>query len=279
MTEFIENDYFTDVSPIVPTGKKMNGFIKELKDIGSKYQEVIELRDYDYNDLTDMLYETERMSLILRKSLNEKQRGDVIYYSKNNEGKVEKVEQFLKENAKKDDLISAKICMENYPVKFDFDGKIIKIFTPLTFKRGYRKENFLGNYFLSTYLENAIYQWQNDKKLSLYKTIQAPYIIVMKRTDLEFSIEKICDADNAENQRLINSITRAFGLPDNRQFMSLYSMFDEVDNEKDVGTWLYIFSEKDIEQYLYLFKKKDKGHVKDTFYRDISCVIRTKTSL
>ena len=159
--------------------------------------------------------------------------------------------------------------MKDYPVELKYDGELLTIHTPLTFKRAYRKFNFVANYLLATYLENAIYQWENEHKISIYRSIKAPYILLMKRTDLRFSVAKICDGDNLENQKIINTISRALGLPDNAQYVSMYSMFDEVDTKEECGMWFYLFSEQDMEKYLYLFKKKDKENVKDKFYVSI----------
>ena len=147
--------------------------------------------------------------------------------------------------------------------------KILKetLYTPLTFKRGFNEKQFQYNYMLSKLVEAHIRKWENDNKKCLYKLMKAPYIIVMKRVDNEFSIFKNCDADNIENQKIINAITRAFYLPDNANVMSLYSIFDVISpKENKAGMYFYVFSQEHLEDYKHLFYKKKKKKVELSNY-------------
>lgn len=230
------------------------------------YGDDVKLSDYQYSDLTDVLYNSELLSLYIRKMMSERNNEGLELMCGEETGNIERQSDLTAE-------VSENPGVRNSPVSFEFDGELLKVKVPLTFKRAYGKLNYISNYLLSIYLESAMNDWCNQHKLDLYRTIQAPYVLVMKRLQNKFAIKNICDADNLENQKIINTITRGLGIPDNAQYLSLYSMFDLTVQGEEEGTEFYLFSEKLLDKYAYLLRKRNSEKQSATVHRDITSLL------
>lgn len=198
---------------------------KIYRENGTKTEDI----NFSYEDLEALLTQYEIKTIGIRKLLAEKQQRDID----NNVNATDEV-----------------ICMKNYPVSFEFDSELMVVKTPLTFKRPIGENNKINNYLLSIYLENAIKKWKNKNNIVLKNAIQPPYIIVMKRLDTSFNIHKICDNDNLENSKIINTMTRALMIPDNAKCMDLYVTFEEVEKVEDCGMVFYLFEKSKIKKYI-----------------------------
>lgn len=256
---YIQKTYFKEVNSSFSNSKKAVQNIKGIIDI-LKSREDADLFTYSYDELCEMLSKAELLALDIRKSLAVKEEKQIIECEKTKHLGVVKTEAtFLQEN----DIFNATQIRENIerrsinkmPVEFEFDGKLCKVYTPLTFKRGFVSNNMVSNYLLANYLKTEIRKWENNNQFSLKKAINSPYIIVMKRVDFDFSIFKNCDGDNIENQRIINALTEAFRLPDNAKFMSLFSIWDVAKDDEKPGMYFYIFSQENLNDYQYLLIK------------------------
>ena len=131
-----------------------------------------------------------------------------------------------------------------------FDGKILSVYSPLTFKRGYQKKNFICNYLLAKQIEKAMQDYEKDKGISFYKIIEPPFVCVMIRKNYHFSINAVCDGDNLENQKIINALTATLSLPDNAKNMDLYSKWEIAKPDEKEGMYFKIMSRKHLLQYL-----------------------------
>ena len=219
--------------------------LQEAERILAAYPKNTHFSDFRYDDITDLLYCGELLQESCRKILAEYDFGNNLIFIKEDEATVESEAVTIAVESEYD-------AFHNFPVEVKFNGSMLFIYTPLTFKRGYRKDNFMSNYLLSHYLEAAIHKWQKDNDINLSGRIRSPATMVMKRKAERFSIAKFCDADNLENQRIINSMTRALGVSDNAYNLSLYSTFELLQKEEKAGTYFYIFSNKDKQRYSYL---------------------------
>lgn len=243
------------------TVKKARERLKECEEILESHIPSDALAFLPYDELATILAETEMLSLEIRAEMSKHQDNLVQYIDKENDKKIVMSEnQFLKENGLKySQEIEDKIVekgFENYPVDIEIINKnLVKIYCPLTYKRGFKKYNNIDNYLLSYYLSARIKKYEEVNEIALMHTIKKPFICVMERVVKQFNIMKNCDADNIENQMIINVITKALSIPDNALNMSLYSILNEAKEDKKEGMYFYIFSQDDMEKYKELFKK------------------------
>ena len=256
--EYEKKPYFTIRNNGFGSVKDFKNHTRSIANILSEYGNNADFSDIEYEKICDILYHSELMGLHARKSLSDKIVPQLSIFQERGLDKKERSatliidEKDILKNIKQED-----IAFDNYPIEMSFDGKLLTVHTPLTFKRGYKNNTIMANYTLAIYVENMIRKWENEHQFEIYNTLELPLILVMKRVQKEFSIYKVCDNDNIENQKIINSIARALGDDDNAYIMSLFSMFDTDEDEKNHGTWFYLFSERDLDKYSYLFKKQN----------------------
>lgn len=189
-----------------------NGYsrIKNLVDSARKIEEIC--RNYDENDgieslsnddLGAIVFHSEKTALSCRKASE-----NLVNYE-------EKMCESPSENdAENEDEIQN--------VRIEFDGKTLRVFTPLTLKRGYNPKNFSTNYMLMSYVSAAISAWKREKMVDLYRVLTPPLVLVIKRRVTTFS-HSVYDNDNQENGRISNTIMNALGISDNAVNLSVYS--------------------------------------------------------
>lgn len=119
-------------------------------------------------------------------------------------------------------------------VDVDFDGKVLKISTPFTFKNKYNRIHDQANYILQLYIRDALNRWQKDHNFDLFRAIAPPLVLViLRRTPSK--VRNIADNDNIETGRISNTIMNALGVSDNWQNLSVYSLVQRTDNPDDAG--------------------------------------------
>ena len=226
--------------------------IREDNRLLEEYNPNTHLSQIKYDDLSQLLYSFELMALRIRKTLAEYDFGEQLLFTEEKQAEVIPLERWKTvENYFPGNNYEG-LGFENYPVKIDYCDGLLTVHTPLTFKRGYKKGYFMTNYLLSSYLEGEVNRWIDEHKDLLIGKINAPAYIVMKRKTVQFNLNKTCDNDNLENQRIINTITRALGIEDNARNITLVSSFQEVNRDSEEGMTFYVFSRKDIDKYWYL---------------------------
>lgn len=264
--ENIRRAYFTSISPDYCKVKNCVKEIDDIKNILSAYQADQNISDLQYNNLDTIIADAELIALTCRKALacnSEHRYLEVRKSGNDSEGRITDEKTYRSENNLGNLFEDGEVALKDLPVTVSFDGELLSLYTPLTFKRGYTKNNFNSNYQLANYVDAAIRNWENNQQKMMINLIEKPFICVMKRTDYKFSIYKNCDADNLENQKIINTITRAFNLPDNAKNMSLFSIWDYAESGEKEGTYFYIFSEKNLIKHLDLFRHRQKDTVSD----------------
>ena len=122
--------------------------LKRIMQILDSYQGRIELFSLDDKDLTEILYESEMLSAAVRKSIAAESETKLLFIDKAKEsGTIVEEKEFLKENGLVyDGQIEEKtkkvFDRKDPQIEVNFDGKILNIYSHLTFKRGYQKKNF-----------------------------------------------------------------------------------------------------------------------------------------
>ncbi|MBQ9037214.1 MAG: hypothetical protein IJ115_07165 [Erysipelotrichaceae bacterium] len=226
--------------------------IREYNRLLEEYNPNTHLSQVKYDDLCQLLYNCELMSLRIRKTLSEYDFGEQLLFTEEKQAEVIPLERWKTvENYFPGNNYEG-LGFEDYPVKIDYCDGLLTVHTPLTFKRGYKKGYFMTNYLLASYLEGEIRRWMEANSDTLLGKIDAPTYIIMKRKTVQFNLNKTCDNDNLENQRIINTITRALGIEDNARNITLVSSFQEVNRGSEEGMTFYVFSRKDIDKYWYL---------------------------
>lgn len=198
------------------------------------------IEELPYDSLDEVIYEAEKISLSCRKNLalvvpNE--------FDFENFGSVLPLEI----GSKTDKNISnaASFYDKKYPVNIDFTNGILKISTPLTFKRFYRDGNLKENYTLMIYIRNALIRWQKENHFDLFHSIEAPMVMTLVRKIPKKKTSGICDCDNLENNRIANEIMDALGNTDNALVLSVYSTLVITNDKNDVGMDFILCSKAD----------------------------------
>ena len=230
--------------------------LKNIIETLDLYQGRIELFSLNDEDLTNILYESEMLSAAVRKAIAGENDTKLLFINRQNKsGAVVKEKDFIEESGlkfkKQIEEKKKEVFGENDPqIDVCFDGKILSVYSPLTFKRGYQKKNFICNYLLAKQIEKAMQDYEKDKGISFYKIIEPPFVCVMIRKNYRFSINAVCDGDNLENQKIINALTATLSLPDNAKNMDLYSKWEIAKPGEKEGMYFKIMSRKHLLHYL-----------------------------
>ena len=201
--------------------KDLDQAVNRLEKILLDYGDQSSLNDLEIAELSSIIYNTEKIALSCRQAIEEKEIVDEDYYD----------EDYLKN------------CIMNLPIDVDYTNEILKIKTPLTFKRMYRDGSIKENYILMNYVKAALSNYSTTNK-ELYHSVNVPLVAIIKRISTSFSPNKICDNDNLENGRIINEVMSALGYSDNANVMDIYSCFRLCEDENESGTE-FIFVKKD----------------------------------
>ena len=201
--------------------KDLDQAVNRLEKILLDYGDQSSLNDLEITELSSIIYNTEKIALSCRQAIEEKEIVDEDYYD----------EDYLKN------------CIMNLPIDVDYTNEILKIKTPLTFKRMYRDGSIKENYILMNYVKAALANYSTTNK-ELYHSVNVPLVAIIKRISTSFSPNKICDNDNLENGRIINEVMSALGYSDNANVMDIYSCFRLCEDENESGTE-FIFVKKD----------------------------------
>ncbi len=230
--------------------------VKRILTALDPYQGRMELFSLSRQDLSEILYENEMLSASIRKAMAAESERKLLFIDKEKkEGTLVKERDFLEENnlrfAKQIEEKKKEYFGENgIQIDVDFDEKTLSVYSPLTFKRAYRKSNFICNYLLANQIEEALRQYEKDNKISFYKMTEPPYVCVMIRKNYRFSINAVCDGDNLENQKIINTLSKALSIPDNGENMELYSKWQKARPDEKEGMYFKIMSKKNLLSYL-----------------------------
>ena len=230
--------------------------VKRILTTLDPYQGRMELFSLSRQDLSEILYENEMLSASIRKAMAAESEAKLLFIDKKKkEGALVKEKDFLEENnlrfAKQIEEKKKEHFGENgIQIDVDFDGKTLSVYSPLTFKRAYRKSNFICNYLLANQIEETLRQYEKDNNISFYKMIEPPYVCVMIRKNYRFSINAVCDGDNLENQKIINTLSKALSIPDNGENMELYSKWQKARPDEKEGMYFKIMSKKNLLSYL-----------------------------
>ena len=201
--------------------KDLDQAVNRLEKILLDYGDQSSLNDLEITELSSIIYNTEKIALSCRQAIEEKEIVDEDYYD----------EDYLKN------------CIMNLPIDVDYTNEVLKIKTPLTFKRMYRDGSIKENYILMNYVKAALSNYSTTNK-ELYHSVNVPLVAIIKRISTSFSPTKICDNDNLENGRIINEVMSALGYSDNANVMDIYSCFRLCEDENESGTE-FIFVKKD----------------------------------
>ena len=152
-------------------------------------------------ELNEIVYEGERIALSCRQAIEEKE----------DDG---------------DEMANERIVIPktNIPVDVQYINGILRVQTPLTLRRMFHDSALKQSYLLKNYVEIALNEYI-EKNGPLFDKVEVPLVAIVKRTSNSYSKNNICDNDNIENGRIINTIMSALGYSDNPLMMDIYSCF------------------------------------------------------
>ena len=219
--------------------KNLMDSLKHINNSIANYDDKIILEKMSFDDLDNILYRSEKMALSVRSALENKEKNTREiegYYYDSNVNILKKLDKNHVESYAK-----------NNPVRVEFDGKILKIFTPFTFKRMYRHKNLKENYILMNYVEAALKKWQKDNNFELFMALKPPFEFHVIRVVDNISKGNLIDHDNLENGRIANAIFDAIGYSDSPKTMDLHCELREKNSENGHTGMVFILKERDID--------------------------------
>lgn len=207
--------------------------VKSIKHLLQRAEKLIEnygdnrkISDISLEDIEKLTQTGEKIGLICRASLEEREKQDFDYFNDSYEA----------------------LCTKNLPVSISFDGESLLIKTPLMLKRGSAKVT-PGHYQLSEYLKAAaaVFSRNNPEiELTSHPAFDGPLIAIITRKAQKYNRTIHCDNDNLEVGRLINKLCSILGIGDNCTKIDMMSRFRECALPEDEGTEILLTSLKNI---------------------------------
>ena len=171
--------------------------------------------------------------------LSENDLDEIIFLSEKSAVSCRKMKEILKQNDDGFAIDSDENPIRNYAktalnVRVNFDGKMLRITTPYTFRNKYSRANQQANLLLQLYVRDALNRWKEENNFDLYRALTPPLVLVIKRRTVS-DARSVADNDNIENGRIANTIMNALGVSDNWQNLSLYSCVERVTDSDSAG--------------------------------------------
>jgi len=223
-TNYFENEYKGR------TVKSIKYLLDGMRTCMDQYQQETPLSDININDIEKLTQSGERIGLLCRASLEEREKLNSNYFEDSYEA----------------------LCTQDLPVTFKYDDGSIIITSPITLKKGMQKVQ-PGHYQLSDYLKAAAIKWQRanpDIDLKNLPEFSERLIAVVTRRALTYNRNIHCDNDNLELGRLINTLCSILGIGDNCTKLDVLSRFRECLSDEECGTEIVITSVKNASKYI-----------------------------
>lgn len=110
-----------------------------------------------------------------------------------------------------------------------FDGEILRVFTPLTFKHDW---NY--SYVFNESTAIGLRKWETVNDCSLFNKIKSPFVVTVIRHVHKYS-HKFADNDNKETGNVINEVVRYIGLNDSADIMNFASKLNIIPETEETG--------------------------------------------
>ena len=201
---------------------QLKNSINSSKKIIENYDDDLNINKISYEDLNEVLYSCEKISLSCRYALGEIYEEDGIWSEE------------------------AKVYFEkNFNVFVQFSNQTLRIFCPLTFKRCGRTKSLKYNYTLVQYIKAALISFQEQTGFSLLHSIPLPLCTFnIRRTTNPKS--NVYDNDNVENNRITNEMFDALGYSDHPLNTDLFCHFEITDDPEKEGMEFIICSQNEM---------------------------------
>lgn len=241
-------------------------YFKTKKDIKKTLENVVlpivsdgdveqKLDELSPEELSNLIYRFEKAALSCRKALTMKGLPSNLGMCGNNYDDLS-IPSDLKLVSDKHGLYSSdtktfykpetwKTNYENL-VRVSYKDNVLKVTTPATFKRFKIDNSLKENYVLMNYVQACLNSWASQNNIDLFHLIPSPCTALIIRKMTKFNRIKICDNDNMENGRIINTIFEALGYSDNALNMDLYSCFRLCNTEEECGMEFVIIPRNDV---------------------------------
>ena len=220
--------FFKKISDIAAQAKAINTILENKN--GSE-----SISALSGEELSDIIFRSEKIALSSRSAL-------------------EKNEKEIEETGLNFDPVLSFYYQKNLPVRIDFHDSELHVFTPLTFKRFYKKSNMQENYTIMNYVNASLNIWKNESGTDVLSEMSGPFICMIIRKSNTWKPNKICDNDNLEIGRIVNEIFGNFLCStDNAMTMSVYSTFKLVQDEAECGMEFIVFPKADLAAKTHLF--------------------------
>lgn len=132
-------------------------------------------------------------------------------------------------------------------VSVNLQNSLLKITAPLTLIRYANESKFLANEAAA-----SIKEYEEKNRLRIGSIIKLPVHVIIKRKSMTVG-NGFRDNENLETKKILDIIFSALGYPDSPENAGYTSLFQLVDDEKLVGTDIYIFNKNNLSENWHLF--------------------------
>lgn len=212
--------------------------LRKVDNILSKYSEDDVIDNMDGEDNDEILHRLEIASLCFRYAEGKTWENKNPFVTREDSERVRAVS-------------SIRNAPYNNYVKVEFENGILKVTTPLTFKRYVSNKNICRNYDLSNYVKSEFYYFLKNNPHILDDFIQKrPYVVICTRYHNEPDSRTLCDNDNAENSRTINEIFFYLKTPDNGSMMDYCSRVRKCNTAEECRVEFVVLPRSDLKNHL-----------------------------
>lgn len=233
--------------------------IKKISKIVENYKDK-ELRELDFKELFQIDEIALRMSLSCRNAVE----NNVIFNYLDLDGdllpdpkcaglqRVKIPRELMNRTVPKIVNDRDEIALKNLPVSVKFENKILTVHTPYVFRRAYGKDYTMTNFLMANFVNLALKKWliDNGKYDNLddyyHDNLDEKLVVIVTRYTKKYNRNDICDNDNIETGRIINTIFSNVWRSDSAQYLDYYVRYRETDDETKWGTEFKVMSQEKV---------------------------------
>ncbi|MCF0229849.1 MAG: hypothetical protein HUJ76_09200 [Parasporobacterium sp.] len=139
-------------------------------------------------------------------------------------------------------------------VRSEVSEDCIRVFIPVTFRRNRDECNYLAR----------LVDLELMKQENLYGSITPPVYIIVRRKVMR-GCASVCDNENLEVSKVINTIFRHMGFPDSADMAAYCSQIQRVERADEQGTEITVISCRKLEDAPECFRFWDAGTENTSF--------------
>ena len=212
--------------------------MQRMLEMMNGYEDTQKLEAMNVEDLDDMLHRLEKTALSVRYAIWSRKHDAGCIFQNRNRG------------------FNRMAVSEQYGTLYDFGIQILfadgtlKVISPITHKR-YSAKNISRNYDLNAYIQSSLITWAEAHKEQVQDfAVQRPFAVVVTRYVVNPGARDVCDNDNAENGRTINSIFSVLKGSDNGLVLDCISRVRACRTPEETRTEFWVIPRERLSEHI-----------------------------